>query len=76
MNQIETTKQKRIAYVIGAGSFGIIGILTVLGKIPLFLCIILIVMIAAYMYLVARNEPDELEPDEPEPDSLEEVELE
>lgn len=71
MNLIETDKQKRIAYVIGAGSFGIIGILTVLGKIPLFLCVILIVMIAGYLYLVAKDEPDELEPD-----SLEEVELE
>jgi len=57
----ETDKQKRIAYIIGAAAFGMIGFLTILGFMPVFMCIALVIILTAYVYLVARDEPDELE---------------
>ena len=63
-NEIE--KQRKIARVISAGSFGIVGMLTVLGYIPLVLCIALYLMVGTYLYLVeldAKRKLEEMEPD-------------
>ena len=57
MNQID--KSKTLAYVIGAAAFGMIAFLTILGFIPVFMCIALVIILTAYVYLVARVVPDE-----------------
>lgn len=59
MNLTEIERQKLIAYIIGAGSFGIIAVLTMMGAIPLILCVILVIMITAYIYFVMRDKTDE-----------------
>lgn len=59
MNLTETDKQKQIAYIIGAAAFGMIGFLTILGFIPVIMCIALVIILTAYLYLVARDNPDE-----------------
>ena len=59
MNLTETDKSKTLAYVIGAAAFGMIAFLTILGFIPIFMCIALVIILTAYVYLVARDVPDE-----------------
>lgn len=52
-------KQKRISYIIGVGSYAIIGILTIMGIVPIMLCAVLATLMTVWVALVVREESDD-----------------